>query len=101
LPEPASTRETRQDARSGQRRASAGLLRWLTEEAFALARKIAPISALAAAACLGSVTRGINVPIGGALAIEASYFARIVAARDIREGRRAWLEKRAPEFSMT
>lgn len=48
-----------------------------------------------------SVTRGINLPIDEGLAIEASYFARMVPNRGIAEGIRAWLEKRAPAFSGT
>lgn len=70
----------------------------LLDEAFALATKIARKSALAVSACLGSVTRGINVPIDEGLAIEASYFARMVPTHDIQEGIAAFLEKREPEF---
>lgn len=70
----------------------------LLDRAFALANKITQKSPLAVAACLGSVTRGLNVPIDEALAIEASYFARMVPTRDIEEGISAWLEKRAPQF---
>lgn len=68
------------------------------EESLALAARIAERSPLALAACLGSVTRGINVPIDEALAIEASYFARMVPTQDIEEGISAWLEKRKPAF---
>ena len=58
----------------------------LYEETFALARVIAEKSPLAVAACLASVTRGINVPIDEGLAIEANYFARMVPTKDIEEG---------------
>lgn len=71
----------------------------LLDEAFALARLIAAKSPLAVAACLGSVTRGINVPIDEGLAIEANYFARMVPTKDIEEGISAWLAKRAPHFT--
>ena len=71
----------------------------LRDTALALANRIAEKSPLALAACLGSVTRGINVPIDEGLAIEASYFARMVPTRDIEEGISAWLEKRAPQFT--
>jgi enoyl-CoA hydratase len=71
----------------------------LYDKAFALARIIAMKSPLAVEACLGSVTRGINVPIDEGLAIEASYFARMVPTNDIEEGIAAWLEKRAPNFT--
>jgi enoyl-CoA hydratase len=70
----------------------------LLDAAIGLARTIASKSPLAIAACLGSVTRGINVPIDEGLAIEASYFARMVGTRDIEEGISAWLERRAPQF---
>jgi enoyl-CoA hydratase/carnithine racemase len=69
--------------------------------AFALARKISDKSPLAIAACLGSVTRGINVPIDEGLAIEASHFARLVPTHDIEEGLSAWLERRPPQFTGT
>src|SRR5215470_5777060 len=70
----------------------------LLDEALALAGKIVAKSPLAVAACLGSVTRGINVPIDEGLAIEANYFARMVPTRDIEEGISAWLEKRPATF---
>jgi enoyl-CoA hydratase len=70
----------------------------LREAAFALAHKIAAKSPLAVAACLGSVTRGINVPIDEGLAIEASYFARMVSTHDIDEGMSAWLGRRTPQW---
>jgi enoyl-CoA hydratase/carnithine racemase len=71
----------------------------LLDEAFLLAGKIATKSPLAVVACLGSVTRGINVPIDEGLAIEANYFAQMVPTRDIEEGISAWLEKREPRFT--
>jgi len=71
----------------------------LLDEALALAGKIVAKSPLAVAACLGSVTRGINVPIDEGLAIEANYFARMVPTRDIEEGIAAFLEKRRPNFT--
>ncbi|MGE0565365.1 MAG: crotonase/enoyl-CoA hydratase family protein [Pseudolabrys sp.] len=71
----------------------------LRDAAFDLAERIAQKSPLALAACLGSVTRGINVPIDEGLAIEAGFFARMVPTRDFEEGISAWLEKRAPIFN--
>jgi enoyl-CoA hydratase len=65
----------------------------LMDSALGLARKIAEKSPLAVSACLGSVTRGLNVPIDEALAIEASYFARMVGTRDIEDGISAWLAR--------
>lgn len=71
----------------------------LMAEAFALARTIVAKSPLAIAACLGSVTRGLNVPIDEGLAIEAGYFARMVPTKDIEEGIDAWLDGRTPCFT--
>jgi len=71
----------------------------LLDAAFRLAHLIAGKSPLAVAACLGSVTRGINVPIDEGLAIEANYFARMVGTQDIAEGMTAWLDKRQPQFT--
>lgn len=71
----------------------------LYEEAFALAQMLVDKSPLALAACLHSVTRGINVPIDEGLAIEASCFARMVPTRDIEEGISAWLDRRKPQFT--
>jgi enoyl-CoA hydratase/carnithine racemase len=73
----------------------------LIDTALALAQRIAEKSPLAVAACLASVTRGINVPIDEGLAIEANCFARMVGTRDIEEGLSAWLARRAPRFTGT
>jgi enoyl-CoA hydratase/carnithine racemase len=73
----------------------------LIDAAVALAQRIAEKSPLAVAACLASVTRGINVPIDEGLAIEANCFARMVGTRDIEEGLSAWLARRAPRFTGT
>jgi enoyl-CoA hydratase len=73
----------------------------LIDAALALAHRIAQKSPLAVAACLASVTRGINVPIDEGLAIEANCFARMVGTRDIEEGISAWLARREPRFDGT
>jgi enoyl-CoA hydratase len=71
----------------------------LMEAAFALAGTIAEKSPAAVAACLGSVTRGLNVPIDEGLAIEAGYFARVVGTPAMDEGVAAFLERRTPRFA--
>jgi enoyl-CoA hydratase len=73
----------------------------LIDAAVALGGRIAQKSPLAVAACLASVTRGINVPIDEGLAIEANCFARMVGTRDIEEGISAWLARREPHFDGT
>lgn len=71
----------------------------LLARAFELAEKIAFKSPLAVAACLGSVTRGLNVAIDEGLAIEAGYFERMLPTQDLAEGVGAWLERRPAEFA--
>jgi enoyl-CoA hydratase/carnithine racemase len=71
----------------------------LMEAAKDLAARIVDKSPLAVAACLASVTRGINLPIDEGLAVEASQFARMAATQDIREGISAFIEKRQPAFT--
>ncbi len=73
----------------------------LIDEAYTLAGKLVEKSPLALAACLGSVTRGLNVAIDEGLAIEANYFARMAATHDISEGIAAFLEMRTPQFGGT
>jgi len=73
----------------------------LIDAALALASRIAEKSPLAVAACLASVTRGINVPIDEGLAVEANCFARMVGTRDLEEGIAAWLARREPRFTGT
>jgi enoyl-CoA hydratase len=71
----------------------------LTPEAELLARAIIDNAApLAARACLHAVTRGARLPLDEALCLEAELFASLFATEDVREGTRAFLEKRKPEF---
>jgi enoyl-CoA hydratase/carnithine racemase len=70
----------------------------LMKQARELALRIADKSALAVAACLASVTRGLNVPIDEGLAVEAQHFARMVSTWDIGEGIHAFLERRPAKF---
>jgi enoyl-CoA hydratase len=68
-------------------------------EAEALARAIVEVSApLAVRACLEAVTRGLHLPLAEGLELEAQLFSRLFATGDVREGTRAFLEKRAPIF---
>lgn len=71
----------------------------LLEEAEALARDITETSApLAVRACLEAVTRGARLSFDEALKLEAELFARLFSTEDVREGTRAFLEKRKPAF---
>lgn len=70
----------------------------LLPEAETLAREISQLAPLAIRACLEAVTRGLSLPLEEGLELEAELFSRLFASEDIREGTRAFLEKRAPEF---
>ena len=70
----------------------------LLKEALALADKIAQQAPLAIRACLSAVTRGLDLPLAEGLALEAELFSQLFATEDVREGTRAFLEKRAPVF---
>lgn len=63
-----------------------------------LAKDISSLAPLAVRACLKAVTRGQELPLEEGLALEAELFASLFATRDMREGTRAFLEKRAPVF---
>jgi len=70
----------------------------LLDEAKQLAHNIARLAPLAIRACLESVRRGSEVSLDEGLAIEADLFAKLFATEDMREGTRAFLEKRAASF---
>lgn len=82
-----------------------GLVNRVVEEenllsgAESLARSIIDTAApLAARACLEAVTRGARMPLEDGLKLEAELFARLFSTEDVREGTRAFLEKRRPDF---
>jgi enoyl-CoA hydratase len=71
----------------------------LLAEAEALARSIIETAApLAVRACLEAVTRGARLPLDEGLRLEAELFSRLFSTEDVREGTRAFLEKRKPSF---
>lgn len=70
----------------------------LLAEAEGLARDISALAPLAIRACLEAVTRGQDVPLAEGLQLEAELFSRLFSTADMREGTRAFLEKRAPIF---
>lgn len=70
----------------------------LLSEAETLAGAIAELAPLAISACLKAVTRGADLPLLEGLALEAELFASLFATEDMREGTRAFLEKRKPIF---
>ncbi|HEX8475961.1 MAG TPA: enoyl-CoA hydratase-related protein [Pyrinomonadaceae bacterium] len=67
-------------------------------EAEAFAAAVAAQAPLAVRACLEAVTRGARLPLDEGLALEAELFSRLFSTEDVREGTRAFLEKRPPVF---
>jgi enoyl-CoA hydratase len=68
----------------------------LLAAATGLAEHIIAHSAAAVTACLGAVTRGINLPIDEALAVEASWFAFAVSAGDVTADLDRFLTRERP-----
>lgn len=64
-----------------------------------LAGKILENAPLALGFCLEAVVSGGDIPLEKGLALEASLFGLCFGTEDAREGIRAFLEKRNPEFS--
>jgi enoyl-CoA hydratase len=67
-------------------------------EAESLAATLSQLAPLAMRSCLAAVTRGARLPLADGLALEAELFARLFSTADVREGTRAFLEKRPPIF---
>ena len=63
-----------------------------------IASRILENGPAAVALCLQAVNRGMEMPLDAALTFEASQFGLSCATEDIREGTRAFLEKRKAEF---
>ncbi len=63
-----------------------------------LAAELAAKPPLAVRAILDAVARGLEMPLAEGQAHEATLFGLIAGTEDMREGTRAFLEKRAPVF---
>lgn len=63
-----------------------------------LADRIAELAPLAVRACLRAVIDGATLEFERGLELEAELFSRLFATEDVREGTRAFLEKRKPIF---
>src|SRR6476659_7408271 len=53
---------------------------------------------LAVALCIEAIDRGLQMSLEEGLILEANHFGRLAATEDMREGMRAFLEKRTPAF---
>ncbi|BBO69802.1 crotonase [Desulfosarcina alkanivorans] len=71
----------------------------LMNEAINLARKFAKRPRLALKANKTAASNGINVDLYSALAYEARCFEMLFSTHDLKEGMRAFLEKRKPLFT--
>lgn len=70
----------------------------LMTEARALAAELATKAPIAVRYILDAVVRGLEMPLAEGAAYEAALFGLVAATEDMREGTRAFLEKRKPEF---
>jgi len=70
----------------------------LLAEAETLLRTILENGPLAIRACLEAVEAGLETDLDQALLLEANYFGLLSATEDMREGTKAFLEKRKPLF---
>lgn len=70
----------------------------LMAEARALAHTLASKAPIAVRYILDAVARGLDLPLADAQDYEATLFGLISTTDDMREGTRAFLEKRKPEF---
>lgn len=71
----------------------------LMDEAINLARKFADRPRLALKANKNAASNGINMDLYSALAYEARCFEILFSTQDLKEGMRAFLEKRKPLFT--
>ncbi|HEY0607865.1 MAG TPA: enoyl-CoA hydratase-related protein [Herpetosiphonaceae bacterium] len=70
----------------------------LLDAAKQLAQKLAGLPPLSIAAIKQAVNRGLNMTLDDANMYEAGLFAELTATQDCKEGTRAFLEKRKPEW---
>jgi enoyl-CoA hydratase len=70
----------------------------LLGETEALLRAILANGPLAVRACLEAVDTGLEMGVDQALLLEANYFGLLSATEDMREGTKAFVEKRKPVF---
>ena len=70
----------------------------LLAEAEKLLRGILAMAPLAVRLALEAVDQGLEMTLEEGLLLEANHFGLLAATRDMKEGLRAFLEKRAPKF---
>ena len=70
----------------------------LLREARALAGQLAANAPIATQYIISAINQGLEMPFAEACVFEATLFGLIASTADMREGTRAFLEKRKPEF---
>ncbi|MGE5360297.1 MAG: enoyl-CoA hydratase-related protein [Bacteroidales bacterium] len=70
----------------------------LMDDARAFAGVLAGKAPLAIRCAMQAITGGVEMPLADAQSLEATLFGLVASSEDMREGTRAFLEKRAPEF---
>ena len=70
----------------------------LLPAAEAVAKKIIEKARLAVKYCMEAIERGVEMPLEEGLFLEATLFGLCCATEDMREGTKAFLEKRAAQF---
>jgi enoyl-CoA hydratase len=70
----------------------------LMNEAKAMMKTILANGPLAVALCIEAIDRGLQMSLDEGLILEANHFGLLAATDDMREGTRAFMEKRAPAF---
>jgi enoyl-CoA hydratase len=71
----------------------------LMTEARALAGRLAKQAPIAVRYIMSALNRGLEMPFAEACAFEATLFGLVASTADMREGTRAFLEKRKPVFT--
>lgn len=70
----------------------------LMPQARSLAAQLAANAPIASRYAMSAIHRGLEMPFDEGCAFEASLFGLVAATDDMREGTRAFLEKRKPDF---
>ena len=67
-------------------------------EARTLAAQLAAKAPIAMRYIINAINKGVEMPFAEACQYEATLFGLVASTDDMREGTRAFLEKRKPEF---
>ena len=70
----------------------------LMTEARALAAQLAKSAPIAMRYIINAISKGVEMPFAEACQYEATLFGLVASTEDMREGTKAFLEKRKPEF---